>query len=93
MAGGEIKATLPEEFSGEPADTNRWLLAMGGYFALHKDKYSEEAKTYIFLNRMPKGRGKAFSESWLSKLLDDKVADSKKTIQKIIESFKAAFSP
>src|SRR6266568_3625941 len=93
MAGGEIKAALPEEFSGEPADANRWLLAMGGYFALHKDKYSEEAKTYIFLNRMPKGRGKSFSESWLSKLLDDKVPDSEKTIQKIIKSFKAAFSP
>src|SRR6266568_8658937 len=93
MAGGEIKAALPEEFSGEPADANRWLLAMGGYFALHKDKYSEEAKTYIFLNHMPKGQEKAFSESWLSKLLDDKVPDSEKTIQKIIKSFKAAFSP
>ena len=47
---GEIKAAFPEKFSGEPKDAYRWMLAMEGYFKLHKNKYSDEAKKYIFLN-------------------------------------------
>ena len=50
----EIKAALPEEFSGETRDANRWPMAMEAYFTLHEDKYSNAARTVVFLNRMSK---------------------------------------
>ena len=51
----EIKAALPEEFSGETRDANKWLMAIEAYFTLHEDKYSNSARTMVFLNRMSKG--------------------------------------
>ena len=67
----EIKAALPEEFSRETRDANRWLMAMEAYFTLHEDKYPDSARTMVFLNRMSKGQGKAFAEAWLTKLKDE----------------------
>ncbi len=91
---GEIKAALPEEYSGNVEDARRWLLAMEGYFALH-DRFGtdEAAKKYTLLNRMSKGRGKAFSEGWHIKLTDEMVPDSQKTYAKIKEAFMITFSP
>ena len=51
----EIKAALPEEFSREIRDANRWLMAMEAYFILHEDRYPNAARTMVFLNRMSKG--------------------------------------
>ena len=39
----DIKAVLPEEFSGETGDVNRQLMAMEAYFMLHADKLPNEA--------------------------------------------------
>ena len=89
----EIKAALPEEFSREIRDANRWLMAMKAYFTLHEDKYPDSARTVVFLNRMSKGRGKAFAEAWLTKLKDKHIADADKTWIKIKKAFKAAFAP
>ena len=75
----EIKAALPEEFSGETRDANRWLMAIEAYFTLHEDKYSNSARTMVFLNRMSKGWGKAFAEAWLTKLKDKHITDADKT--------------
>ena len=74
----EIKTALPEEFSGETADANRWLMAMKAYFTLHTNKYLNEVQTMVFLNRMSKGQGKAFAKAWLTKLEDKCVADANK---------------
>ena len=89
----EIKAALPEEFSGETRDANRWPMAMEAYFTLHEDKYSNAARTVVFLNRMSKEWGKAFAEAWLTKLEDEHIADADKTWTKIKKAFKAAFTP
>ena len=89
----EIKAVLPEEFSGETRDANRWLMAMEVYFTLHEDEYPDSARTMVFLNRISKERGKAFAEAWLTKLEDKCIADANKTWTKIKKAFKAAFTP
>ena len=89
----EIKAALPEEFSRETRDANRWLMAMEAYFILHEDKYPNSARTMVFLNRMSKGQGKAFAEAWLTKLKDKHIANANKTWTKIKKAFKAAFIP
>ena len=88
----EIKAALPEEFSRETGDANKWLMAMEAYFTLYKDKYLDTARTVIFLNRMSKGQGKAFAEAWLTKLEDEHITDADKTWTKIKKAFKAAFT-
>ena len=88
----EIKTALPEEFSRETGDANRWLMAMEAYFTLHEDKYPNAARTVVFLNRMSKGQGKAFARAWLTKLKDKHVADTEKTWTKIKKAFKAAFT-
>ena len=72
----EIKAALPEEFSGETGDANRWLMAMEAYFILHEDKYPNVARTMVFLNRVSKRWGKAFAEAWLTKLKDERITYS-----------------
>ena len=89
----EIKAALPKEFSRETRDANRWLMAMEAYFSLHEDKYSNTARTVVFLNRMSKGQGKAFAKAWLTKLEDEHIADADKTWTKIKKAFKATFTP
>ena len=89
----EIKAALPEEFSGKTRDANRWLIAMEAYFTLHEDKYPDVARTVVFLHRMSKGWGKAFTEAWLTKLKDECIADADKTWTQIKKAFKAAFTP
>ena len=89
----KIKAALPEEFSEETKDINRWLMAMGTYFILHEDKYPNAARTMVFLNRMSKGWGKAFAEAWLTKLEDKCIAEADKTWTKIKKAFKAIFTP
>ena len=75
----EIKAALSKEFSKETGDANRWLMAMKAYLTLHEDKYSNTARTMIFLNKMSKGWGIAFAKAWLTKLKDEHIADADKT--------------
>ena len=89
----EIKAALPEEFSRETGDANRWFMAMEAYFTLHEDKYPNSARTVVFLNRISKGQGKAFAKAWLTKLEDKCITDADKTWTKIKKAFKAAFTP
>ena len=89
----EIKAALPEEFSGETGGANRWLMAIKAYFILQKDKYPNAARIVVFLNRMSRGQGKAFAEAWLTKLKDEHITDADKTWIKIKKAFKAIFTP
>ena len=89
----DIKAALPEEFSGETGDANRWLMAMEAYFILHVDKFPDEAWTVVFLNRISKGWGKAFAEAWLTKLKYEYIPELDKNWTKIKKAFKAAFTP
>ena len=89
----EIKAALPEEFSGETGDANRWLMAMEAYFTLHEKKYPNTARIMVFLNRMSKGQGNAFAKAWLIKLENEHVTDADKTWTQIKKAFKATFTP
>ena len=59
----EIKAGLPEDFSGKNEDAMRWLLAMNAYFGMN-DEICKDKKNIVlvFLNKMSKGRGGTFSE-------------------------------
>ena len=88
----EIKAALPEEFSRETRDANRWLMAMEAYFTLHKDKYPDAARTVVFLNRMSKEWGKTFAKAWLTKLKDKYITKADKSWTKIKKAFKVAFT-
>ena len=58
----ELKAGLPEDFSGNFEDSNRWMLSLQAYFKMNSSVYNDKAKLLIALNKMSKGRRKPFSE-------------------------------
>ena len=58
----ELKAGLPEDFSGNSKDSNRWMLSLQAYFKMNSSVYDDKAKLLIALNKMSKGREKPFSE-------------------------------
>ena len=58
----ELKAGLPEDFSGNSEDSNRWMLSLQAYFEMNSSVYNDKAKLLTALNKMSKGRGKPFSE-------------------------------
>jgi hypothetical protein len=52
----ELKAALPADFSGEPAEAMRWIKAMKAYYVLNATIYStEDAQIMTALNKMSKG--------------------------------------
>ena len=89
----ELKAGLPEDFSGNSEDSNRWMLSLQAYFEMNSSIYNDKAKLLTALNKMSKGRGKPFSEGWFYKLNDTTIPDSEKTWDKIVASFKMTFYP
>jgi hypothetical protein len=89
----ELKAGLPNNFSGNAEDAARWLLAISAYFAMNATIYSDNAKILTALNKMSKGRGKFFSESWYYKLANDALPDAEKMWSALQKDFKETFCP
>ena len=89
----ELKAGLPEDFSGNSEDSNRWMLSLQAYFEMNSSVYNNKAKLLMALNKMSKGRGKPFLEEWFYKLNDATIPDSEKTWDKMVASFKMTFNP
>ena len=88
----ELKAGLPEDFSGNSEDSNRWMLSLQAYFEMNSSVYNNKAKLLMALNKMSKGRGKPFLEEWFYKLNDATIPDSEKTWDKMVASFKMTFN-
>jgi len=89
----DVKAGLPEDFSGRSEDARRWILAMSAYFNMCRPWYSSKQMKLILLNKMSKGRGAAFSEGWLSKIADDNIPEDEKTKELIVLDFEKVFLP
>ena len=89
----ELKAGLPEDFSGNSKDLNRWMLFLQAYFKMNSSVYNDKAKLLTALNKMSKGRGKPFSEGWFYKLNDAIIPDSERTWNKMVARFKTTFYP
>jgi len=51
----DVKAGLPEDFSGKNEDVRRWILAMSAYFNMCGPWYTEKQMKLILLNKMSKG--------------------------------------
>ena len=89
----ELKVGLPEDFSGNSKDSNRWMLSLQAYFEMNSSIYNDKAKLLTALNKMSKRRGKPFSEGWFYKLNNAIIPDSEKTQDKMVASFKMTFYP
>jgi hypothetical protein len=90
----ELKAALPADFSGEPADAMRWIKAIKAYLVLNASIYATDDKQVITaLNKMSKGRGVAFSDMWYDQMLNPNIVSSEKTFAKFKESFESTFFP
>ena len=90
----EIKAGLPDDFSGRNKDATRWLLTMKAYFTLNQDIYKDDqTKTVVLLNKMSKGRGAIFAEGWYLKLMDATIPENEKVLSKLCDDFEEAFIP
>ena len=90
----ELKATLPTDFSREPADTVRWIKAMKAYFSINSSIYTSDVdKVMTTLNKMSKGRRVSFSEMWYDKMADTSIANTEKTFNKFASNFESTFFP
>ena len=90
----ELKAALPADFLGEPADTMRWMKAISAYFLINASIYNtDEQKITLTLNKMSKGREVPFSKMWYDKLANTTVAATEKTFEKFVENFNTTFFP
>jgi hypothetical protein len=88
----ELKAALPANFSGEPADAMRWIKAMKAYFVLNASIYATDDEQVITaLNKMSKGRGVSFSDMWYDRMLNPNIVSSEKTFAKFKENFESTF--
>jgi hypothetical protein len=90
----ELKAALPADFSGEPAEAMRWIKAIKAYFVLNSTIYStDDAQIMTALNKMSKGRGVSYSEMWYDRMANPNIASSEKTFAKFQENFESTFFP
>jgi len=89
----DVKAGLPEDFSGRSDDARRWILTMSTYFNMCRTWYTSRQIKLILLNKMSKGRGTDFSEGWLSKIADDAILEDEKTKELIVYDFEKVFLP
>ena len=90
----EIKAALPEHFSGESDDAIRWIDAMEAYFSINPSTFKDDnTKSVTMLNKMNQGRGKYFAGVWLKKLADSKVQAADKDWKTIKKAFEDMFYP
>ena len=51
----DVKAGLPEDFSGCSEDARRWILAMSTYVNMCRPQYTSKQMKPILLNKMSKG--------------------------------------
>ena len=58
----ELRVRLPEDFSGNSEDLNRWMLSLQAYFEMNSSVYNNKAKLLTALNKMSKEREKLFLE-------------------------------
>ena len=90
----EIKAALPADFSGEAEDAIHWIKAMKVYFTVNPLTYTtDNAKSVTLLNKISKGQGGHFAETWLNILADANVKTTDKTFDKVTEAFASMFYP
>jgi len=89
----DVRASLPEDFSGRSKDARRWILAMSTYFNMCGPLYTEKQMKLILLNKMSKGRGADFSKGWLSKIANDTVPEEHKSKELTVHDFEKVFLP
>ena len=89
----ELRVRLPEDFSGNSEDLNRWMLSLQAYFEMNSSVYNNKAKLLTALNKMSKRRRKLFLEGWFYKLNDTTIPDNEKIWDKMVASFKTTFYP
>ena len=90
----KFKAALPTDFSGDPADSIRWIKAIRAYFTINSKLYStDEIKIMTTLNKMSKGRGIDFSEMWYDRMSNTTIDAKEKTFNKFTENFETTFYP
>jgi hypothetical protein len=90
----ELKAALPADFSGEPAEAMRWIKAIKAYFVLNSTIYStDDAQIMTALNKMSKGRGVSYSEMWYDRMANPNIASLEKMFAKFQENFESTFFP
>jgi len=87
----DVKAGLPEDFSGRSDDARQWILAMSTYFNMCRTQYTSKQMKLILLNKMSKGQDTNFSEGWLSKIADNTILEDKKTKGLIVYDFAKVF--
>jgi hypothetical protein len=90
----ELKAALPADFSGEPADAMRWIKAIKAYFALNATIYStDDAQVLTALNKMGKGRGVSYSEMWYDRMADANIPPQRRHLLSSRKTSNPPFSP
>jgi len=88
-----VKAGLPEDFSGRNEDASWWILTMSAYFNMCGPWYTEKQMKLILLNKMSKGWGADFSKGWLFKIADDTISEEHKTKELVVHDFEKVFLP
>ena len=90
----ELKAALPADFSGEPANAVQWIKAMKAYFSINSSIYTSDTdKVMTTLNKMSKGRRVSVSEMWYDRMADTAIANTEKTFDKFASNFESTFFP
>ena len=70
------------------------MKAMKAYFAINPTTYAtDDVKTITMPNKMSKGWGDYFSETWYDKVADPAIKAANKTFDKIAEAFTSMFYP
>ena len=82
------------DFSGKNDDATCWIKAMKAYFVLNATFYSSNTtKIMTTLNKMSRGRGAPYTETWYNKMADSTVPNTKKTFDKFVADFESTFYP
>ena len=67
---------------------------MKAYFVLNTTLYSSDAtKIMTTLNKMSRGRGAPYAETWYDKMADTSIANSEKTFDKFTQDIESTFYP
>ena len=88
----ELKAALPADFSGKNDDATCWIKAMKAYFTLNATLYSSDtARIMTTLNKMSRGRGAPYAETWYDRMADNTIPNTEKTFDKFVDDFESTF--
>ena len=89
-----VRDALPEVFSGETEDAIQWVNTMEAYFRVNPSTFTnDDIKSVTLLNRMGKGWGKYFADTWLCILADKNVKTSDKDFDCVKKVFSDMFYP